>query len=98
MPTLMGAPTEARATGVVANRGTAVRRGTRSGTPTARAGRIVAGRTPRPGRRGAAEREPISRANLGTQLEREMRGGAGRELTNVGDGRASGEAIGLLGF
>src|SRR3954470_4654934 len=56
MPTLMGAPTEARTTGVVANRGAAVRRGTRSGTPTARAGRIVAGRTPGPGRRGAAER------------------------------------------
>lgn len=27
-----------------------------------------------------------------------MRGRAGRELTNVADGRASGEAIGLLGF
>jgi len=33
----------------------------------------------------------------GTQLECEMRSGAGRELTNVADGRASGEAIGLLG-
>ena len=34
----------------------------------------------------------------GAQLEREMRGGAGRELTSVADGCASGEAVGLLGF
>jgi uncharacterized protein (DUF2267 family) len=34
----------------------------------------------------------------GTQLECEMRGGAGGELTDVSDGRASGKAAGLLGF
>src|SRR3954452_21537904 len=59
MPTLMGAD-ESRATGVVANRGAGVRRGTRSGVPTARAALIVAGRTPGPGRRGAAERSGIA--------------------------------------